>query len=139
MLMKELIDEYLAKRPKNDEYFELDCCEQEKYITFSQTLIDLFYKTAGVEVADTDLAKIYGEESIYLIQNSMVFEELVQKYEGLSSVSVGNGAVTCTVNYDDRISLISPIVRAMLNRLGIEELQSDPNSGFQFVYAENIR
>lgn len=113
------VKEYLIKRINSGELLSLVDCELEKYLFTSYTLLETFYYIEDIK-DDDDLAKVVGEEMIFLF-NSDIDLNLFYRYEGLTSFKIGDSAIQGTVDYSNKGSLFSPIVRSILDSLGIEE------------------
>ena len=120
------IKTYLEKRINASEILALPDEELEKYMMTSVNLLDTFFYTEQI-VDPLKFAMIIGEEMIFLF-NSNIDLNLFYQYEGLTSFTIGNGAIKGEVDYKNKGDLFSPYVKSILESLGIEEKIETPGS-----------
>lgn len=120
------IKTYLSTRINAEGLLSQSDEELNKFMFTSQNLLGTFYYIEEIK-EDSDLAKVVGEEMLFLF-NSNIDLNLFYQYEGLTSFDVGNGAIKGSVDYKNKGDLFSAYVKAILASLGIEEKIQNPDA-----------
>lgn len=110
---------YLSSRIQTDDFLSESDAELTKYMYTADMLLSTFYFMDELE-DEQALIKVVGEEMIFLY-NADIDLNLFYRYEGLTSFGIGMNAIKGDVDYSNKGDLFSPIVKAMLESLGIEE------------------
>ena len=110
---------YLSSRIQTSDFLSESDMELTKYMYTADMLLSTFYFMDELE-DEQALIKVTGEEMIFLY-NADIDLNLFYRYEGLTSFGIGQNAIKGDVDYSNKGDLFSPIVKAMLESLGIEE------------------
>lgn len=116
---------YLSSRIQTDDFLANSDAFLTKYMNTANMLLGTYYYIEQIK-EESDLVKVVGEEMIFLY-NADIDLNLFYRYEGLTSFGIGMNAIKGDVDYSNKGDLFSPIVKAILESLGIEEKIEDIN------------
>jgi len=109
-------DYFATSRPKSDEWDAADDAERQRYLNWASVLIRSAF-VWRVDITDNDQVRIaVCEQALWLMWRPDKYPELLTK--GLSSASVGNGAVSASFSKEFIAPLICDEAKTVVNGIG---------------------
>lgn len=113
------IKSYLKARINTDDLLSSSDEDLNRYLNTSEIILNVFFYFDQVK-DDLNKVQLLSEEMIFLFNSNIDLNTFYQ-YEGLSSFAIGENAIKGTVDYSIVAPLVSPLVRSMMEALGIDE------------------